>query len=279
MENSGPLLSAMLIVFREVLEAGLVISVVAAACAGMRIRLLVLAGIIAGILFACLLALFTNSIENMLSGMGQEVFNASLLLVAAVMLIWQITWMSTRGKQIAEDNRREIQNVLDKGKRGKNTNFAIAVVVAIAVMREGSEIVLILYGQFASVKNSGISMLSGGILGVIIGVLVSWMLYRGFTLIPVKWIFRSSNVVLTLIAAGLASQGISIFASIDLLPSLGYQVWDTSALLSDNSSLASVARAIFGYTATPSGVQILTWLIVVVAISLYSALIKAKRKT
>lgn len=270
------LLSALLIVFREVLEAGLVISVVVAACTGMKIKHLVLAGIVAGVLFACILALFTNSIENMLSGMGQEVFNAALLVIAACMLAWQITWMSTRGRQIAEENRREIQSILNKG---KNTNFAIAVVVAIAVMREGSEVVLILYGQFASVAHSGISLVSGGVLGVIAGVLVSWALYRGFLLIPVKWIFRSSNIVLTLIAAGLASQGVSILASIDWVPMMGSQIWDTSRLLSDNSDLAPVARAIFGYTATPSGVQVLTWLIVVVAISLYSARIKAKRKT
>lgn len=269
------LLSALLIVFREVLEAGLVISVVVAACAGMRIRRVVFAGIVAGVLFACVLALFTNTIENMLSGMGQEVFNAALLLVAAVMLTWQITWMSTRGREIADENRREIKSILDKG---KNTHFAIAVVVAIAVMREGSEVVLILYGQFASVENSGVSMATGGVLGIIAGVLASWALYRGFILIPVKWIFRSSNIVLTLIAAGLASQGVSILSSVDLVPSLGYQIWDTSSILSDNGALAPVARAILGYTATPSGVQILTWLIVVVAIFLYSIRLKTKQK-
>lgn len=269
------LFSALLIVFREVLEAGLVISVVVAACAGIRIRHLVFIGIAAGVLFSCVLALFTNTIENMLSGMGQEVFNAVLLLVAAIMLAWQISWMSVKGKQIADENRREVQLILDKR---KNKNYAIAVVVAIAVMREGSEVVLILYGQFASVANSGASMVSGGVLGVIAGILVSWALYRGFILIPLKWIFRGSNIVLTLIAAGLASQGVSILASIDLLPDMGYQVWDTSSFLSDNSDIAAVARAIFGYTATPSGVQLVTWLIVVVAISLHSARLRAKRK-
>ncbi|EBS4549489.1 iron permease, partial [Salmonella enterica subsp. enterica serovar Newport] len=95
---------------------------------------------------------------------------------------------------------------------------------------------------------------------------------------PLRLIFSLSNIVLTLIAAGLASQGIGILSSIDIIPAIKDTVWDSSWLLSDNSWEGGLARAIFGYTSTPSGVQIITWLIVAALILLISSVLKRAKK-
>lgn len=267
------MIAVILIVFREVLEAGLIISVILAACKGYKISHLVIAGITSGVIFSGLLALFTNSIENALSGTGQEVFNSALLLTATLMLSWQIVWMSTKGKEMADASRNEVRNILSEG----NKNYAIAVVVAIAVMREGSEVVLFMYSIIISTGTSITAMFTGGIIGVIAGMVFTFLLYRGLILIPLKFIFLLSNVVLTFIAAGLASQGIGILSSIDIIPAIKDTVWDSSWLLSDNSWEGGLARAIFGYTATPSGVQIITWILVSALILSISSLLKRKK--
>ncbi|EHC4525226.1 iron permease [Salmonella enterica subsp. enterica serovar Infantis] len=267
------MIAVILIVFREVLEAGLIISVILAACKGYKISHLVIAGITSGVIFSGLLALFTNSIENSLSGTGQEVFNSALLLTATLMLSWQIVWMSTKGKEMADASRNEVRNILSEG----NKNYAIAVVVAIAVMREGSEVVLFMYSIIISTGTSVTAMFTGGIIGVIAGIVFTFLLYRGLILIPLKFIFLLSNIVLTFIAAGLASQGIGILSSIDIIPTIKDTVWDSSWLLSDNSWEGGLARAIFGYTSTPSGVQIITWILVAALILSISSLLKRKK--
>ncbi|EHY9249610.1 FTR1 family protein [Salmonella enterica] len=267
------MIAVILIVFREVLEAGLIISVILAACKGYKISHLVIAGITSGVIFSGLLALFTNSIENALSGTGQEVFNSALLLTATLMLSWQIVWMSTKGKEMADASRNEVRNILSEG----NKNYAIAVVVAIAVMREGSEVVLFMYSIIISTGTSVTAMFTGGIIGVGAGIAFTFLLYRGLILIPLKFIFLLSNIVLTFIAAGLASQGIGILSSIDIIPAIKDTVWDSSWLLSDNSWQGGLARAIFGYTSTPSGVQIITWILVAALILSISSLLKRKK--
>lgn len=267
------MIAVILIVFREVLEAGLIISVILAACKGYKISHLVIAGITSGVIFSGLLALFTNSIENALSGTGQEVFNSALLLTATLMLSWQIVWMSTKGKEMTDTSRNEVRNILSEG----NKNYAIAVVVAIAVMREGSEVVLFMYSIIISTGTSITAMFTGGIIGVIAGIVFTFLLYRGLILIPLKFIFLLSNIVLTFIAAGLASQGIGILSSIDIIPAIKDTVWDSSWLLSDNSWEGGLARAIFGYTSTPSGVQIITWILVAALILSISSFLKRKK--
>ncbi|MGG5981693.1 FTR1 family iron permease [Salmonella enterica] len=267
------MIAVILIVFREVLEAGLIISVILAACKGYKISHLVIAGITSGVIFSGLLALFTNSIENALSGTGQEVFNSALLLTATLMLSWQIVWMSTKGKEMADTSRNEVRNILSEG----NKNYAIAVVVTIAVMREGSEVVLFMYSIIISTGTSITAMFTGGIIGVIAGIVFTFLLYRGLILIPLKFIFLLSNIVLTFIAAGLASQGIGILSSIDIIPAIKDTVWDSSWLLSDNSWEGGLARAIFGYTSTPSGVQIITWILVAALILSISSFLKRKK--
>lgn len=267
------MIAVILIVFREALEAGLIISVILAACKGYKISHLVIAGITSGVIFSWLLALFTNSIENALSGTGQEVFNSALLLTATLMLSWQIVWMSTKGKEMADASRNEVRNILSEG----NKNYAIAVVVAIAVMREGSEVVLFMYSIIISTGTSVTAMFTGGIIGVVAGIVFTFLLYRGLILIPLKFIFLLSNIVLTFIAAGLASQGIGILSSIDIIPAIKDTVWDSSWLLSDNSWQGGLARAIFGYTSTPSGVQIITWILVAALILSISSLLKRKK--
>ncbi|MGB3383192.1 MAG: FTR1 family protein [Marinomonas sp.] len=264
------MVAVLLIVFREVLEAGLIISIVAAACKGLTIRLQVVSGIVLGLLGAVLLAKFTSLIEDSLSGYGQEVFTASILAVATLMLAWQNIWMSVKGREMAEKSRQNIKGLLLEGKG----SFAIVIVIAIAVLREGSEVVLFLYSLFLSSGLTENSMLLGGLLGTALGVLVTYSLYRGIVMIPLRYIFSSSNIILSLIAAGLSSQAVGILANIGFLPQLGSQVWDSSFLLSSNGWGGVLAHSVIGYTATPMGVQILTWCAVLCVISLTTQRLK-----
>src|SRR4029450_3569247 len=102
-----PTLGAAIIVFREVIEAGLIVGIVMAATRGVAGRgRWVNIGIIAGVLGAAVVAMFANVISEAFQGAGQELFNASVLGAAVIMLMWHNAWMARHGREIADESAR-----------------------------------------------------------------------------------------------------------------------------------------------------------------------------
>jgi high-affinity iron transporter len=134
------------------------------------------------------------------------------------------------------------------------------MVVALAVLREGSEVVLFLFGIATSSGADGLSMLTGGALGVAGGAAVSWLLYRGLTAIPMRHLFKVTNGMISLLAAGMAGQAAAILAGAGYLPTLGDQIWDTSGILRDDSMIGRALHALVGYSDRPPGIQLAAFL-------------------
>lgn len=250
------MLGIALLVFREVLEAALIVTVVAAATRGVpRRRVFIGGGIALGVLGASLVALFMGFIEGSLGGVGQEVFQASVLLAAVVMIGWHVTWMSSHGKQMVQDMRK----VTDSVKAGSSSVVILLVVVALAVMREGSEIVLFLFGMAAGGANQ-LGFLSGVPLGLAAGVALGFALYFGLLRIPLRYFFTATNWMLVVLAAGLASSAAGYLIQANLLPAWGNQLWDTSWLLTNGSIVGQAVHVLTGYEARPAGMQLVFWI-------------------
>ena len=252
-----------IIVFREVLEASMLVGIVAAATRSVpgRNRWLV-AGIIAGLAGSAVVALFTGRIAALASGIGQEIFNAAILGVAVLMLAWHNIWMSAHGAALASDARRVGGAISD----GRRECSVLLVVVGIAVLREGSETVLFLYGIAAS-EGAGSAMLAGGLIGIIAGAGAGYTLYAGLVRLPMRWIFATTGVLVLFLAAGMASQAARFLIQADLLPSLAAPLWDTSFLLPQSSIAGTVLHSLVGYDARPAGMQIVFYLVVLIAIA------------
>ncbi len=259
------MLAALLIVFREVLEAGLIVGVVLAATEGVNRRAVwITGGVLAGILGACLVAVFAQKLSDAFQGSGQLVFNAAILIAAVLMLGWHNTWMASHGRELA----REMKALGRSVGAGERTLLAMAVVVAVAVLREGSEVVLFLYGIAASGGTQPLAMLAGGLIGVALGGGVSWLIYRGLLFIPSGRLFSVTNVLIALLAAGMAGQAAVYLAKADAVPTLGDQLWDTSAWLPDDGLIGRALHALIGYSDRPMGVQVIAYLSVLVILTL-----------
>lgn len=256
--------AAALIVFRESLEAALIIGVMAAATRGIPRRGQWMgAGLIAGLLGAVAVASSMGAISNWADGAGQELFNAGVLTLAVCMLAWHNIWMSSHGREMAmnvKDMARAIQD-------GSKAHSAIFLVVALAVLREGAETVLFLYGVATSSENGLRDTLAGGAAGIAAGALVGGLLYAGMLRIPLKWFFGAAGVLVLLLAASMASQVARLLVQADVLPSLATPLWDTSDLLSDSSALGTLLHGLVGYDPQPSGMQMLFYGITLVAIT------------
>jgi high-affinity iron transporter len=249
------MLGAAIIVFREVIEAGLIIGIVMAATRGVAGRgRWVSIGIILGVLGAAVVAMFANRISEAFQGAGQELFNASVLSAAVIMLMWHNAWMARHGREIADEMRR-VGTAVSEGARPLT---ALAVVVGLAVLREGSEVVLFLYGIMVS-GTSVSSMLAGSALGIVAGAAFTALTYFGLLAIPNRHIFSVTSWLIALLAAGMAAQAVHFLNNAGWLVAFDRTVWDTSWLLSEGSVLGRFFHALIGYTERPTEMQLMVY--------------------
>jgi len=250
-------LAALLIVFREVFEAGLIVGIVMAVTAGVPGRTLWIAGgVIAGVLGACLVALFTGGLSNLFGGSGQELFNAGILGFAVLMLTWHNVWMARHGRELVAELRAAGEAVV----AGSKSLLALAIVVAIAVLREGSEVVLFLYGVAAAQGGASWSMVVGGFAGLILGSSVCLMTYLGLITIPTRYLFGVTSALIALLAAGMAAQAVAFLEQANIVTALDETVWDTSWILSDSSFLGRALHTLIGYVDQPTAMQLVVYL-------------------
>jgi high-affinity iron transporter len=265
--------SALIIVFREMLEMALVLGILTAATQGMvGARRWIGAGALAGIIGAVIVAILAEMIEQAAAGIGERVFNAAVLMIAAVVIAWTVVWMSQHGRHISERMRHVGRSVSE----GELPHTALAVVAFAAVMREGSEAVLFLYGAAKAGHGDAMSMFFGGMLGVASGSLAAYAIYRGLVFIPARHLFQVVGWLLVLLAAGMASQASGHLVHADILPALVSPLWDSSGWLPRSGLPGQFLHVLIGYDDKPSGMQAVTF---VCTLTLIAYLMRRYRTT
>ena len=255
------MLGTAVIVFRETLEAALIVTIVLAATRGIRGRgAWIGGGVLAGIGGATLIAGAAGAIAGSFEGMGQELFNAGVLLAAVAMLGWHHLWMAEHGRALASELRQLSESV----RAGAATLGALTVAVGLAVLREGAETVLFVQGLAAT--ESAHAVLVGVALGAAGGAAIGTLLYFGLVRIPMRHFFRVTGWLIVVLAAGLAAQAARFFEQANLLPSIVPQLWDSSSVLTESSLAGQLLHVLIGYTARPSGLQALFYVVTLAAL-------------
>jgi high-affinity iron transporter len=254
------MLASLIIVFREVIEAGLIVGIILAATRSVKHRgRWVAGGVAGGALGACILAGFAGQLGELFNGAGQELFNSAILLLAVGMLTWHNTWMASHGRELA----REVHAVGAAVAAGERPLTALGIVAGVAVLREGSEVVLFLYGIMAAGGTSVTAMMVGGACGIALGAGLSALLYLGLLAVPAHRLFAVTTALITLLAAGLAAQAVFFLQQADYFQGLATPVWDTSWLLNEDSIPGRLLHTLVGYTATPDAAQLLAYALVI----------------
>lgn len=248
--------SVFLIFFREVLEISLILSVLLAATRDIKGKgRWVWGGLLGGVLGAGVVAYFAETISQIARGMGQEVFNALVLILAAILIGWTVVWMRRHGKELVQ----HFKQVGEQVTRGDKPMYTLAIVIALSILREGSEIVLFTYGVIASGEKWS-PILLGGIFGLLAGITTGLALYLGLIKISAKRLFLVTSWMLILVASGMVAQAAGFLSAAGFVPELIYPLWDTSRILAENSFLGKVLHALVGYCDRPSGIQLASYL-------------------
>jgi high-affinity iron transporter len=252
------MIGALIIVFREVIEAGLIIGIVLAATRGVPGRSLwVTLGLLGGLVGAGIVAACAGLISEAFEGAGQELLNASVLIVAVLMLTWHNVWMASHGRELAS----ELRAVGNEVRSGERSLVALAIVIGLAVLREGGEVVLFLYGIVAGGASIA-SLMLGGLLGLLAGAVVSAVSYAGLVAIPARYIFRVTTALIAFLAAGMAAQAVQFLNAAGTVTILERTLWNTSAILPEGAVAGRILHTLIGYTDRPTQLQLLVYLAV-----------------
>ncbi len=248
------MLPTAIVVFREMLEIVLILGILFVAVNGLKNRGIYIAtGLALGIVGSCMVALFAEGISNLADGLGQEYFNAIIMFSAVLLISSTVIWMKRHGREITRKSKELASGI----KAGDKSPVLLSLVIALTILREGSEIVLFVYSSIIAGSASISALFTGAILGAVAGAATGTLFYFGLMKISQRKLFTVTGWMLVLLCAGLSAQGAKYLIAADLLPTLTPELWDTSWLLSDDSILGKILSALVGYTARPSGMEML----------------------
>jgi len=242
------------IVFREFLEITILLGIVLAATKDLRGRTApIVAGILAGVVGASLLAFFTHTLSKSAHGFGDEIFDAIVISITVVVIGSTVLLMQGYGNQIKQD----VGLVASRIKSGNAHKIILTLIVASTIFREGSEIVLFLYSLSSSQQVSGDAYLAGLFLGAGAGSIVGTAIYWGLLRFAGKYVFKVCFILLVFIAAGLAAEVAGILTSTGIINVLTQTAWDSSFIISDNSAAGKLLKILIGYDAKPNIMQLI----------------------
>lgn len=247
--------SIAIVIFREVFEIALVLGVLMAATKGLPKRSpWVWLGLAMGVAGSVAIAMFAEGISQLAEGMGQEMMNAIILLIAAFLIGWTVLWMTRHGRQLAQHFKEVGKDVLENRK----PMYTLAIVVALSVLREGAEIVMFTYSAVVTGGETQ-QLILGGLLGALSGIAVGVAMYFGLMKVPTKQIFTVTSWMLVFLVAGMVVQAVGYLTAAGKVPEIVAVVWDTSFMVSERSWLGKILHTLTGYTERPSGIQLLSF--------------------
>ncbi|MQY76653.1 MAG: high-affinity iron transporter [Spirochaeta sp.] len=273
-------MQSFIIMFRETLEAALVIAIVLSYLkrSGRRdYNISVYRGIAAGILLSIIGGWLFQLAAGGFSGKKEQIFEGITMLAGAALLTTMILWM------MKQSNLTEV--IKQKVEISQGKQWGIFFLIAISILREGIESVIFLSAaNFVSEDQN----LMGAILGLLVAVLVSYLFVKGSLRISLKKFFLVTNILLILFAAGLMAHGIHELQEAGLIPTFIQHAWDINPsatigegfpLLHENGNLGSIGKGLFGYNGNPSLLEVLSYLLYLAAVVFIGRAVKSGNRT
>ncbi|WP_433288590.1 iron uptake transporter permease EfeU [Micromonospora sp. CA-244673] len=254
---AGVFFASYLIGLRDGLEAALVVTILLTVLARASRRDgraalwwgVGLAMLVAGVLGAVL----TYVATSLLGGVRLELFEAVTSLVAVAMVTWMIFWMRRSARTLKAELTGRLTEALGMG------SGAIALLAFIAVIREGVEMVLLVFSA-AQAAAQTIAPLLGMIAGALCAVLLGWLMNKAVARVNLGRLFTWTGVLLILVAAGIAKYAVHGFQVAGALPGAGNLAYDVSHTVEPASWYATLLAATVNLTPSATVLEILTWI-------------------
>lgn len=252
------MLASLLIVFRETLEVSLVIGLVSgylARTGQRRLQSAVWMATAAGGAVSVLGAFLLQRLAGGFTGKTEQIFEGATMLLGAALLTTLIVWIAGQN----DAARRLKQRLEARFAASKASRYpGLFLLVFLAILREGVETALFLAAARFSTSDRN---LIGALIGLAAAVLLGFALFRGLLRISLRAFFAATNALLVLFAAGLVGRGIHELQEAGLISGAAHYLYDLNALLPKKSFAGDLARGLFGYSAKPSLIETLAYVL------------------
>ena len=254
----------LIIVFREVLEASLIIGILYTFLNQLNqkesIKMLwkgVISAFIASLIGSIIFQQFTGGF----SGQSEKLFEGFIMIIASIFLGTMIVWMA-KNKNIADELKNKASEIL----KGNNVKYGIFGLAFISVFREGIETILFLYG---TMMKQGSFSFSLSLLGAFLGFGIGYLIFVQGKKLPLKTFFNISSILLIFVASGMMAYGVHELESAGIIPDYG-RLWNinptqnidgTYPAFHDKGIIGGLLKGLFGYNGDPSLIEILTWIL------------------
>ncbi len=184
---------------------------------------------------------------------AQVIFETATYLLAATVLTYMTFWMRKHARSLSKELRARTDAALDGRAR-----WGLGLLAFQAVGREGLETVVFTLAIIFSTSTAG--ALSGAIIGLACSLGVAFVIYRLGHKLNMARFFTVIGVLLMVFAAGLLADAVENLQQLGWLPVLDKPMWHTASLLSEGSAFGDVLHSFFGYSDSPTPLQLLIYI-------------------
>jgi len=249
-------LATLVIFLREGVEASMIVAILLAYLnrLGRRDHFRdVFLGVGAALLLATAVGVAVYATVSQYDGSrGQTIFETVTYLLAAAVLTYMTFWMRNHARSLSKELRSRAEAALD----GK-ARWGLGLLAFQAVGREGLETVVFTLAIVFS--TSPARALSGAVLGLAGSLVIAFVIYRLGHKLNLSRFFTVIGVLLMVFAAGLLADAIQNLQELGWLPVLDLPMWHTGQLLSEDSAFGDVLHSFFGYSDSPTPLQLLVY--------------------
>jgi high-affinity iron transporter len=182
----------------------------------------------------------------------QTIFETVTYLLAAAVLTYMTFWMRKHARSLSKDLRARTDAALDGGAR-----WGLGLLAFQAVGREGLETVVFTLAIIFS--TSAVSALTGASIGFAASMVIAFVIYRLGHKLNLGRFFTVIGVLLMVFAAGLLADSVQNMQELGWLPVLKAPMWHSGSLLSESSAFGDVLHSFFGYSDSPTPLQLVIY--------------------
>ena len=212
------------------------------------------AGIAASLVVAALFAWVWGGLESFEE--HEALFEGVLEIFAALLLTLVIVHF------IRHPSARELENWADEAFKQKH-GMGLFLISFLSVWREGSETVI-----FIGAGTEGTDAIVGVFFGIVVATVFAYAFFTRGMEVDISKLFKITNVLLILFAAGLVAHGFHELQEAGVAPVVVEEVWNvnpevnsetTYPLLHEKGAIGGIFKALFGWNGNPSLLEVLAW--------------------
>ena len=222
-----------------------------------------------GVLLACILALSIYGAFSSLEDIWQSLFMIAMEVLACILIVQMVYWMNAQGKSLKTNIESELTQ------KTQQSAWGILFIIAIAIAREGSEIVVFLSSHIMALNTqTALPFFTEVIIGLLIAALTLWLFLLTSKVVSWRYFFSITGFLLLFLAVSLLLKAVEeivnllVELDIDLPDFFIYPLWDISHILDDSSVFGNFLVSFFAYRSQPIGLSVITFVVYWILVTL-----------